>query len=84
MANTHKVEIKNMKFNPDNVNIAAGDSVEWTNSMGMEHTATGDNGEFDSGDIGEGGTYTHQFTAAGTVAYHCTIHPRMKAKVTVA
>jgi plastocyanin len=80
---TEKVEIKNMAFNPASVTIAAGDTVEWTNTMGMAHTATGDNGEFDSGSIASGQTFSNVFSTAGTIAYHCEIHPFMTGAVVV-
>ena len=81
MATTHQVSIDNMAFNPNSVTIAAGDTVEWTNNMGFAHTATADDGSFDSGDIEGGDTFSHTFDTAGTVPYHCTIHPRMKGTV---
>ena len=42
MAQTHKINIQNMKFDPASVSITKGDTVEWTNRMGMAHTVTGD------------------------------------------
>jgi amicyanin len=84
MAKTHKVDIQGMKFVPDNVPIAAGDTVEWTNRMGMPHTVKPDGNEFpSSGAIAPSKTFSHVFDAAGTVAYHCEIHPFMKGKVVV-
>ena len=54
MAQNHKVEIKNMRFNPESVTVAKGDTVEWMNLMGMAHTVVPDNDEFPgSGAIGQ-------------------------------
>ena len=39
--------------------------------------------ELNSGTIGPGGTYTHQFAAAGSFAYHCVFHGPMRGTVTV-
>lgn len=85
MAQTHKVNIQNMKFDPANVTIAAGDSVEWTNQMGMFHTVAPDDGSFpSSGNIGKnGGKYSHTFNTAGSIPYHCEIHTFMKGTVIV-
>src|SRR5262249_8956899 len=84
MAQTHKVDIQNMQFNPASLTIAKGDSVEWTNRMGFPHTVKPDNDEFPgSGPIGPNKTFLHLFDTAGAVAYHCEIHPQMKAKVVV-
>lgn len=70
-------------FSPDSVSITAGESVCWENTTGVNHTVTADDGtSFDSA-LPNGGTYIHVFSAAGTSAYHCTIHPVMTGKVTV-
>jgi plastocyanin len=47
------------------------------------HTVTLDDGSSTSDDIAAGATYQHTFAAAGTFAYHCKIHPTMKATITV-
>jgi plastocyanin len=64
--------------------VAPGASVEVQNEDGFPHTVTADNGEFDTGQIGGDGTA--QFTApsqAGSYAFHCNVHPTMKATLTV-
>jgi plastocyanin len=84
MAQTHKVDIKEMKFNPASVTIAKGDSVVWTNTMTMDHTVKPDKDEFpSSGHIKPGKTFTHVFDAPGPIAYHCEIHTFMKGTVDV-
>jgi plastocyanin len=84
MARTHSIDIKNMSFNPGSVTISVGDTVEWTNRMGMDHTVTPDNREFpSSGHIKPNATFSHVFSASGSVAYHCEIHPFMKGTVIV-
>jgi plastocyanin len=63
-----------------------GTTVKWTNEGGAAHTATSDSGTWDSGQLAGayngpyggysgGGGYQYTFTAAGTYAYHCSIHP---------
>jgi len=84
MARTHQVSIQNMQFDPDSIGIATGDTVIWTNKMGVQHTVTADDGSFDSGPIGQGQTFSQVFGASGTVGYHCEIHPQMTGTVTVA
>lgn len=80
---TANVEIKQMKFQPASVTIAKGDTVMWTNTMAIEHTVTADNGSFDSGPLEQNQTFSHTFSASGTVGYHCTIHRSMKGQVVV-
>jgi hypothetical protein len=50
----------------------------------MNHTVTADNGEFDSGVLGKDKSFSHLFDTAGTVEYHCEIHPNMTGIVVVA
>jgi plastocyanin len=77
------VHIKDFAFAPTSQTVKAGDTVTWTNDDSTEHTVTADDGSFDSGRLAPGATFSHTFAAAGTVAYHCTIHPNMTAKVVV-
>ena len=89
MAQTYAVTIKmvggKMAFDPRTKAIARGDTVEWTNSMGMEHTVTSDDGSsFDSKEIEPGKTFSHTFNDAGSFPYHCEIHGFMKGTIAVA
>jgi plastocyanin len=78
-----QVVIKGFAFDPASITIKAGESVTWTNQDSPTHTITADNGEFDSGNIASGATYSFTFAKAGTYPYHCTIHPSMKGTVVV-
>jgi len=52
--------------------------------MDMAHTVAPDADEFPgSAPIGKNKTFSHLFEAAGTVAYHCEIHPEMTGTVVV-
>lgn len=78
------VTIANMEFSPDPVAIKVGDTVIWTNKDRSTHTATADDGSFDTGRIPPGGTSKPiSFQSAGEVSYHCMIHPSMSGTVTV-
>jgi len=76
------VSIVNFAFSPATVHLKVGGKVTWTNKDASPHTATDLNGNFDSGSIAAGQTYTRTFNTAGTYTYHCTIHPAM-ARATV-
>jgi plastocyanin len=78
------VSIKNFAFSVTSLSVAKGTTVTWTNNDATTHTVTADDASFNSGNIAPGATFTHTFTAAGTVAYHCAIHTSMKANVVVA
>jgi len=83
--------INNSQFYaPPEVQVAAGNSIKWTNNDNVIHTVTqgkpseGANSTgFNSGPIQHGGTFVHFFDESGTVDYFCTIHPHMIGKVIV-
>jgi plastocyanin len=80
----NEVWIQGMAFVPSTITVSAGTTITWTNKDGMTHTVTSDAALFDSGNIGSGGTYSHNFATAGTYKYHCSIHPTtMLGKVIV-
>lgn len=72
-------------FMPASLSIKAGQTVQWTFQDANPHTVTADDGSFSSPQSGLTGnaTYRHTFATAGTFAYHCAIHPQMKATVVV-
>jgi len=78
-----EVAIKDFTFSPDPVEVKVGDTVKWTNEDAAPHTATAD-GEFDSKNMGQGGTFEYTAAKAGTFKYICTIHPSMKGTLEVA
>jgi hypothetical protein len=63
--------------------VSVGTTVTWTNSGASPHTVTADNGEFDSGRLAPGASFSQTFDAAGTVTYHCEIHPQMAGTIVV-
>ena len=79
----NEVWIKDMAYNPATITVNAGTTVKWTNKDAVTHTVTSTVDLFDSGNIGSGGTYTHQFNTAGSYPYTCTLHPTMSGTVVV-
>ena len=76
-AATVNVTIKDFKFSPQPVQAKVGDVVAWKNDDTAAHTATMDAGTCDTDQIDPGATAMLVFTAPGSYAYHCTIHPAM-------
>ena len=77
-------------YEPDTIQVNAGDTVTWTNTDDALHTVTSGSGtdenmgaEFDSGMMSTGKTFEHTFGAAGEFPYFCIIHPDMIGKVLV-
>jgi plastocyanin len=68
------VSLKDFKFSPKLLRVKAGTKVTWTNKEGAPHTVTADKGEFDSGNLANGQSYSFTFAKAGTYKYHCNYH----------
>jgi plastocyanin len=78
-----QVDISNFEYNPDPVRVEAGGKVIWLNEDSISHTATADDGSFDTGEIEEGKLKSETFKQPGTYAYHCEIHPQMHGTIEV-
>jgi plastocyanin len=77
------VEIKNFMFMPATLTVPAGTTVTWKFDDSTDHTVNADDNSFASSPMANGQTFTHTFSSAGTVAYHCSIHPFMKGTIVV-
>jgi plastocyanin len=73
-----KVEIEDFDYDPDPVTIEEGGKVIWQNEDSAPHTATADDGSFDTGTIEQGKIGSETFKQAGTYPYFCEIHPDMR------
>jgi plastocyanin len=83
-----KVVMKNIQYSPKTITVKKGTTVEWTNDDSLNHDVTKASGPgpaFTSGtgNIGSGGTYKQTFNVAGTIQYHCTVHPGMTGTIVV-
>jgi plastocyanin len=77
------VEIMNFMFMPGSLTVPVGTTVTWKFDDSTDHTVSADDNSFASSPMANGQTFTHAFSTAGTVAYHCSIHPFMKATIIV-
>ena len=84
-----EITIKNFAFIPTTQEVEKGATVTWVNEdkAGHDVTKTGGPGpDFSSGEPGglaKGDSYKETITAAGKIDYVCTVHPNMKATLTV-
>jgi plastocyanin len=76
------VDIQGMKFVPAQLSVAPGDTITFTNRDAAPHTATANDGSFDTGRLARGQSATVTIGAAGTFNYICALHPAMKGVVT--
>jgi plastocyanin len=79
---SHEVTIEGMQFQPASLTVERGDTVTWKNADMVPHTATA-KGQFDSGYIGPGKSYSRRMEQAGEFDYVCKYHPGMHAKLVV-
>lgn len=70
-AATHDVSIVGLSFQPNNLTIAVGDTVRWTNNGGT-HDVKADNGAWNSSI--SFATYQRTFDSVEEVLYHCSVH----------
>jgi len=77
------VTIKNFDYSPMDLNIAAGTTVVWKNLDGEPHTIASVDGMFRSPALDQNDSYSFTFNRAGVFRYICSIHPKMKATITV-
>jgi plastocyanin len=79
---------ESLTFSPSVVVVIVGvnNTVEWINNDTVLHSVTsspGDPASFDSNVNPDGGTFTYQFTQAGTYTYFCRFHSWMHGEVIV-
>ena len=77
------VTIAGFAFDPADLEVAAGTEVTWTNDDSAPHTATADDGTFDTGTLEQGDSGSATFDEPGDFPYHCAIHPDMTGTITV-
>jgi plastocyanin len=82
-AKTHTITIEAMRFQPEVLTVAPGDTIVWVNKDIVPHTATSKTGRFDSKDIQVDKSWKYTIRKKGDFAYICTFHPTMKAMLRV-
>ena len=83
-ASTTNVSIKNFSFNPQDVSIPVGSTVQWSNDEtdGTVHSVTSDDGLF-SQDLNPGDRFSWTFSKSGTFNVHCRFHTYITGTITV-
>ena len=80
---TVQIKAANFAFSPTSVTVKKGQKVTWTNGDPAPHNVTSNDGTIKSPDFTQGKSFTYTATKTGTFNYICTIHPNMKATLTV-
>jgi plastocyanin len=77
------VTIKDYKFAPATVKIAAGSTVTWINRDADVHTVMSATGLFVSGALDTDDKFSYTFTKPGTYVIACSLHPQMSETIVV-
>ncbi|MBI3652392.1 MAG: DUF420 domain-containing protein [Acidobacteria bacterium] len=67
------VKISNFQFEPKELTIKVGTTVEWTDESGR-HTVEADDNSFKSEVLQAGGKFEQKFDTPGSVPYFCGLH----------
>ena len=74
------VNVIDNEFVPDEITVAAGDTVTWDFKGAAVHNVIGDGFRSENK---KSGSFEHTFEEAGSFDYVCTLHPGMEGTVVV-
>jgi len=75
---TVTIDMKNIKFAPQDATVKVGQTVKWVNQDTVDHDVQAKSGaDFKSDLFGNGKSFEWKADKAGTVSYVCTVHPGM-------
>ena len=77
------ITITGMSYSPSSVTVVVGQTVVWRNNDSVTHTATANNGAFNTGFISPGERASILMESSGNFNYHCAVHPNMTGNVNV-
>ncbi len=77
------VTIKDFSYAPESLTVRRGVTLTFTNRDRAPHTATSSAGGFDTGVLEQGQAKKVTLKKAGTFSYICSLHPYMRAAITV-
>ena len=80
---SHTVRIEGMKFVPERLEVAAGDSVTFVNKDFVPHTVTAQKQRVESGEIQGNKRWTLKLRRKGEIDYICRLHPVMHGTLIV-
>jgi plastocyanin len=73
-------------YSPNPASVSGGSTITWNNIDDTPHTATADDGSFDTGIINGGSSGSALISASTgtrTISYHCNVHPEMRGTLQV-
>jgi plastocyanin len=82
-AETIRIEMENLGYKPAAISAHVGDTIEWTNTDFLAHTATARNKEWDVSILPKK-TGRVTLKQKGDIEYYCRFHPNMVGRISVA
>src|ERR671916_467320 len=73
-------------YSPNPASVSGASTMTWNNVDSTPHTATADDGSFDSGIINGGSSASVAISAnsgVSTIPYHCSVHPEMRGTLQI-
>ena len=73
-------------YSPNPASVSGDSTITWNNIDDSPHTATADDGSFDTGIINggsSGSALISSTTGTRTIPYHCNVHPEMRGTLQV-
>src|ERR1700751_2696984 len=77
------VKIQDFAFGPAQLTVKTGTTVTWVNDDDIPHTVVATGKAFRSKALDTEDKFSFTFTTPGSYEYFCSLHPHMKAIVTV-
>jgi plastocyanin len=79
----HVVLGRGVAWQPKELEVQRGDTVEWRNADIVPHNVRADRRAFTSKDLPPGASFKWRARKRGTYPYRCTLHPEMIGTVRV-
>ena len=80
---THSITIQGFQYLPGSLTVQAGDTITWTNTDIVPHTATAQGDDLDSRSIESRQGWRFVAARTGTYRYVCAFHPAMRGTLVV-
>ncbi len=77
------VEISDFDYFPRELTVESGTTITWVNRDAVPHDAADEGGAWETAMLKQDESATLTFDSPGVYRYICTIHPNMKATLTV-
>ena len=80
---SHTVTIEGMKFSPERIEVALGDTITWVNKDILPHSVTAPAARLESGDLASSQSWKFIARTKGEIDYICRQHPVMRGVIVV-